>query len=52
MIVGLWLWGVLHAVGHCLQRRGLHSDGGAIPQMEHAKRRSASTSLFYTVVEA
>jgi len=38
--------GCMHAVGHCLQRRGLHSNGGAIPQMEHAKRRSASTSLF------
>jgi len=38
--------GYMHAVGHCLQRRGLHSKGGAIPRMEHAKRRSASTSLF------
>jgi len=38
--------GCMHAVGHCLQRRGLLSDGGAIPRMEHAKRRSASTSLF------
>jgi len=42
--------GCMHAVSHCLQRRGLHSDGGAFPRMEHAKRRSASTSLFYTVM--
>ena len=38
--------GCMHVVGRCLQRRGLHSDGGAIPRNEHAKRRSASTSLF------
>ena len=38
--------GCMHAVDQCLQRRGLHSDGGAITRMEHAKRRSASTSLF------
>jgi len=53
MTVGLWEWdGIMYAVavGHCYQRcherRSPFSDGGAIPRMEHAKRRSASTSLF------